>query len=194
MDKRRAQVWIAMADHFLDTETRHDIPRTAFISIAAGFCPEEAHEIWQNEVSPAVSFNAWDVAGEWAGWDEHWLVTEIGRVRAKAKRRSKIHQWLRDHVYPQPLSEIWVAIERCMLRLLEVKDPSRQEQMSRDLTILARHYFDFAIHGDAALEPDAHVRLSALYPEPFQYIMEPVLVSGEAQSANERIRVYLAQH
>ena len=66
----RIDVWVAMADHFLDTETRHDIPFAALRCVEAGLSSVEARSVWQHEVEPAVRFNVWDVAGEWACWDK----------------------------------------------------------------------------------------------------------------------------
>jgi hypothetical protein len=47
VDPKRIEVWVAMADHFLDTETRHDIPLTAMRCIDAGMTFSEARRVWR---------------------------------------------------------------------------------------------------------------------------------------------------
>ncbi|MDB2705549.1 hypothetical protein N9Y67_03295, partial [Pseudomonadota bacterium] len=44
---------------------------------------EELKFILNNEVAPAVSENLLSVAGEWAGFDEEWLVNRIINIRVK---------------------------------------------------------------------------------------------------------------
>ena len=66
-DTNRVDVWEAMADHFLDTETRQDLARTAWRCVQAGLTVEQAARIWRDEICPAVGWNLWQVAGEWAG-------------------------------------------------------------------------------------------------------------------------------
>lgn len=52
-DPQRVDVWVAMADHFLDTETRHELPRTALACLEAGLSAAEARDVWYYEVSRA---------------------------------------------------------------------------------------------------------------------------------------------
>ena len=37
----------------------------------------EMEKILLNEVGPVLAFNLYDIAGEWAGFDENWLVDKI---------------------------------------------------------------------------------------------------------------------
>src|SRR5262245_40531383 len=92
-DPRRVAVWTAMADHFLDTETRHSVPFTALRCLEAGLTSEEACDVWRYEVTPVVGMNLWSVAGVWDGWDEAWLIEQIRRARA-SNRLGPV-RWLR---------------------------------------------------------------------------------------------------
>src|SRR5262245_32653384 len=154
------EVWVAMAEHFLDTETRHDIPLTAMRCLEAGLSPDQAREVWCFEVSPAVAFNAWDVAGEWAAWDRQWLVQRIGELRKIWSNQPGPIQWCLYRARVHFLHGVWVAIERCMEAIAEVS-AERREPMSKDLSFLARHYFDFYL-GRRTVDRKMFDRLQAL--------------------------------
>lgn len=182
---RLEPVWLAMADHFLDTETRHDIPLTALRCVEAGLTSEQAQRVWQDDVSPAVGMNLWSVAGEWAGWDRDWLVKRIERRRASwwygAKRARTLSYWLS---LPVNHGE-WVAIARCMKLLLGVPCDERQ-QTARDLELLARFYFDFC--PPRSNLPHAQLaRLSELRSGPFFEIVEPATQLTEKFAARRRV-------
>jgi len=51
-DAARRAVWIAFADHFLDTETRQELPWAALAAVEAGHSVEQARGIWSVEVRP----------------------------------------------------------------------------------------------------------------------------------------------
>ncbi len=186
-DARRIAIWQAMADHFLDTETRHDIPLTALRCVEAGCTTKEARDIWRFEVSPAVGFNVWQVAGEWAGWDEDWLVERIERRR---KRQSNRPNWLRALSYrcrANIMDGVWHAIGRVMDDLLEFDTSTERVQRARDLIFLAHHYFDFVPNNMPVPGTAERDRLDSLYPEPFSRLMAPALVPGESKSAKARL-------
>jgi len=111
----RVAVWISMAEHFLDTDTQEEIPHTASVCIRSGLSIEDARAIWQHEVSPALYPNLWSVAGEWAGWDEAWLVERI------LKSRRRLRGTLGYLLYRFQVQEhhgVWQEIEHHMQRLL----------------------------------------------------------------------------
>src|SRR5262245_41546245 len=190
-DPRRIDVWVAMAGHFLDTETRHDIPLTAMRCVEANLSTVEARDVWCYEVSPAVAFNAWDIAGEWAAWDREWLLGRIRRVRSRWSNRTNPLRWFLYRARVHFTHRVWLAIERCMDALLEVRSLEERDLMSTDLAYLGRHYFDFCPDDPANMDDATRKRLLALYPEPFRQIMAPALVTGEAALADRRVRVAL---
>jgi hypothetical protein len=75
----RHPVWLALSDLFLDTDTRLSFPYIARTLAASPFTDDELEAIFQNEVAPAVEFNLFDIAGEWAGFGEEWLIATINR-------------------------------------------------------------------------------------------------------------------
>jgi hypothetical protein len=185
----RITVWMAMAEHFLDTETRHDLPQTALTCVRAGLSIEEAHDVWCHEVCPAVGINRLNVAGEWAGWPEDWLVERIEEIRATRASLSRPLRWL-CHQLDLVLTFDWSAIERCMEVLLAAPVDDRAG-LARDLGLLARVYFDFdRIDCFAKLKPVDRERIFSLYPKPFRTLLAPV-AWGEARSGDRRVRAAL---
>ncbi|HEY3256524.1 MAG TPA: hypothetical protein VGJ91_21340, partial [Polyangiaceae bacterium] len=184
-------VWLKMADHFLDSETHHDLPLTALCCVQAGLSTAEARAVWQHEVSPAVGFNLFSVAGEWAYWDRAWLVARIQRVRVSWWNRPGPWRKLRSPM-PPLMGGDWLAIERCMEVLQAVPDAAEREQMARDLARLARHLFDFCPKDLASLEDAEQMRLCQLYPAPFSLLLEPALLRSERAEARRRVQCALA--
>lgn len=87
-EAQRRPVWIALADLYLDTELQDDdFRRIAAVCAASSFSWSEILLINYNEVAPALWFNLQEIAGEWAGWDEEWLVTRIKQHYRAAPRK-----------------------------------------------------------------------------------------------------------
>lgn len=74
--ERRA-VWIAQADLFLDTDVRLWFAYIARVTAASKYTLEELEAICRDEVAPIVESNLLDIAGEWAGFPDEWLVNSI---------------------------------------------------------------------------------------------------------------------
>src|SRR6478609_6253839 len=189
-DPAMLAVWVSMADHFLDTETRHDLPLTALRCVEAGLTPVQAREVWQHDVSPAVGFNLFDIAGEWAGWDEEWLVARIAEAR-----QSRWHgpgRWRKLRL-PMPLmGGQWLAIERIIEFLRAMPDASAQKRAAADLTFLARHLFDFCSTDLSNLASEDRERVRALYPAPFDSLLGSALQTQERAAATLRLQQALA--
>ena len=76
--KRRAPLWVALADLFLDTEMQ--VEHYAAVRQAAltgGFAAAEVKAILLGEVMPVFGFNAIDIAGEWAGFEPEWAAERV---------------------------------------------------------------------------------------------------------------------
>jgi hypothetical protein len=185
-DPRLVAVWEAMAEHFLDTETRQNLPMTALRCVEAGLSVEQAREVWKCDVLPAVGFNVFSVAGEWAGWDRAWLVSRIERIR----RGPRWMRQVRLAFSIDLMRGVRVAIERC-IELLEVTTTTQREQLARDLTFLSHHAFDFVPKSLGAVEPAARERIRALYPNPFERLIGPALARGEAPAVKARLSAAL---
>ncbi len=188
-EKGRPAVWLAMAEHFLDTETRPDLPLTALRCLEAGLSPAEARAVWRYEVTPAVGFNLRSVAGEWAGWNETWLLERVAAVRGRWTVRRGPLGWLRYRALAPHLDAYWRSLERFLQLLGERGSREEQGVLARDLAALARHYFDFAPQPLMAPE---RARAAALCPEPFRYLVAPVVTQAEAGPAEQRLAAALA--
>ena len=74
----RMPVWTAMSELFLDTELLYaDRIRIARILAASPYSESKLEEIMRFEVSPVLKWNLFDIAGEWAGFNEVWLQEKL---------------------------------------------------------------------------------------------------------------------
>jgi hypothetical protein len=89
----RIPVWVALSDLYLDTDVTlsHDyIARTLAVS---PYPLDDLHEMLMYDVHPALYVNLMSVAGEWAGFDEAWLLERIEAVRRQPRWRRRISHW-----------------------------------------------------------------------------------------------------
>ena len=89
----RIPIWIALSDLYLDTDVAlsHDcIARTL---AASPYSLDDLHEMLMYDVHPALYPNLMSVAGEWAGFDEAWLVERIATIRRQPRWRRRISHW-----------------------------------------------------------------------------------------------------
>jgi len=75
---------VALAELYLDTDVRDEIPRLAQRIVTSGLAREQVEQLWRRQVTPAVHWNLKSAAGEWAGFDRRWLLGEVSRKRAAA--------------------------------------------------------------------------------------------------------------
>jgi hypothetical protein len=84
--ERRKPVSVAISEIWLDTELmQDDLQRIAEVMKKSGYSVPQLREIYLFEVAPIVFSNLLVVAGEWAGFDEEWLITKATK---RARRRS----------------------------------------------------------------------------------------------------------
>jgi hypothetical protein len=185
-------IWMSMANHFLDTDTRADIPHTALQCVIGGLSIEEAHAIWLQEVSPVVSHNLWLVAGEWAYWEEEWLFPRIEK-RARRRRIARQDSWrakLRNWFRPDLIPSVWKSIECCM-RVLAQAPLEQRAGLASDLGTLAQCYFFDPLLSAA---PDL-ARLSRLCElrDTVLAVLEPVTLAKERAETSARLARVLAE-
>ena len=77
----RKQVWIALSDLFLDTDVSLLREHDARILASSPYSLSQLDRILVEEVYPACKWTLFSVAGEWAGFDEEWLVARILKRR-----------------------------------------------------------------------------------------------------------------
>lgn len=141
-DPRLEPVWEAMAEHFLDTETRHDVPTTALRCLEAGLHEDDAFAVWCFEVTPVLWPNLWDVAGEWACWPRAWLLEQVAAARAARAREPGLLSRCCYHARIGASHAVWLAIAQSMALLAAVATDQREAACAQ-LAALARCYFDF---------------------------------------------------
>lgn len=104
---RRRPVWVALSELYLDTELQpSDHERIADAIIASGYSIVEVEHILRREVGPIVSVNMLSVAGEWAGFDEDWLVEAI------LKRQNSWRRFMPCFTAFGMIRSHWHAIQR----------------------------------------------------------------------------------
>jgi predicted metal-dependent HD superfamily phosphohydrolase len=187
-NSERIATWESMADHFLDSDMRGEVPRTALTCLRAGLSVEEARDIWRHDVTPALCFNLYLVAGEWGAWDRDWLLQRI------AQKRRRGRGWLARLLYRCEVGgnhAVWLQIEGCMRLLSPMSEPERIA-MTDVLSKLA------AIDNAPALPPSLVAAVRDAYTEPprayhnFAHVLE-VLASFQRVTAWKNPEaVYLA--
>jgi hypothetical protein len=174
----RRAVWVAFADQFLDTETRHLIPSAALRCVEVGLALE-ARDIWRDEVFPVVGHNLFEVAGEWACWPEEWLIEQIAAQRDRRRCLAGLVQRACARICCCACEDRWNAIDRC-IRLLEETPSALRRSTAGDLELLARLYFDFCPASRASISPERRFELHRRYRSEFLPIFRPLVVPGGA--------------
>lgn len=173
-----------MASHFLDSDERASLVETARACIEANLSVRGARSVWRYDVSRAVGYNLWSVAGEWARFDDDWLLARVQRLRARWDNRPGTGRWLRYWIRSRgTVDSDWQAIARIMTLLWAERDAAARAQLGADLHALSQAYFgsaelvdSFALHAAAD-----RARLSHLYHAHFQALMAPVVGPHEAK-------------
>ena len=166
-----------MAEHFLDTETRHALPLTAWRCLDAGLSLQQARGVWRHEVVPAVGFNARTPVGEWAGWDPDWLRQRI--EAARARRPAWLWRRLDAWVDAATLGGIWPALA-AFYGILERCAASERRPTAEALSTLARLWlFEDSLVDPLPPGPAALGRLRQLFPEPLSNALGLALLKEE---------------
>ena len=88
---KRKPLWAALSDLFLDTELQEfQLEYIAKIMKQSGYSVDKIHTILMHEVFPVCIANLHSIAGEWAGFDEDWLVETI----VAAKPPNRLRRWM----------------------------------------------------------------------------------------------------
>lgn len=169
-----------MAEHFLDTETRQDLPFTALSCLGAGMDAATAEHHWLRGVAPTVGPNLLQVAGEWSGWDEQWLFERVDRQLGGSG--SYWWRWF------APKSRDYLRGVVAFMALLQRVPDEAQQAEARLLGQLGRHYFDF---GADPIPPDALQRARELQ-QSFLQAVGPCTLSEERSCCEARLQKALA--
>lgn len=97
----RLPVWEALSEFFLDTELDDDDhQRIAKMLSSSPYSLRQIEDILKHEVYPALIWNLRSIAGEWAGFDQDWLIHQIKpNLNKRPIIRWPLLQWcmIRDH-------------------------------------------------------------------------------------------------
>lgn len=190
IDDANADVVLAMAEHFLDTETRHRLPHTASLCVRAGLNAEQVRSLWCHDVAPVVGMNLLSPAGEWAGWNRDWLLRQIAARRARG--RGWWGRWRNGwsrRMQPGNPGDL-ASLSRFVAVLSDTADVIAHDRMLADLLWLARCFFAMPLD-EAAPSPTERQRLLHRYERHFRLAMAPALLGNESGLGEQRIRATL---
>lgn len=92
-DDARIPVWTALSDLYLDNDVSLSYDHIVRILAASPYSLDELHEMLMYDVHPALYPNLMSVAGEWAGFEEAWLLERIATIRRQPRWRRRISHW-----------------------------------------------------------------------------------------------------
>lgn len=127
-----------MSEHFLDTETRHQLPATALICVEAGLLNEEIEQTWRYDVAPVLGPNLKSPAGEWRGWAADEITQRIhARSRSPLQGVRRALNWP-----PDPLPGYREVLTRTAALLRRRAPGEAREELVHQLATWARAKID----------------------------------------------------
>ncbi len=181
----------AMAEHFLDTETRHRLPGTALACVRGGLDVRAARRAWRTLAFPTVGMNFFDVVGEWMGWDPVALRDSIERTHRSWFGRVPFARWAVYALFGWVCEPYWRAIAR-LIRHLEACPPSWRPARAAALEELLRYGLDFARPKRGTTHADVVAQMRRLRVMEVMSFIEPTLLRDERRRALEAIDARLA--
>lgn len=170
----RRPVWSALGELYLDTDTRPEVPRVAWVLAASGLSETELAYIWQDEVTPALAFNLNVVGGEWGYFDLDWLEDRIVRRQRYVRQLPEpptFTRWLRHlwdvYLWPSEMRRSFQVVMELRGELLALPPPQRQAR-AEVWRWCAHHYFwpDTPLaQARPAGEPDTERVFTTLEPQ-----------------------------
>jgi hypothetical protein len=114
--QKRRPLWVALSELWLDTElSGEELERIARIMADSDLNIEQLRRVYLVEVAPVVSSNLVAIAGEWSGFDEQWLCSQIVSNLRDRPRRTRFWSW-----FPLTRGPMLYATERHWARLVEL--------------------------------------------------------------------------
>ena len=108
----RIPIWLALSNLYLDTELQEDFYLDFAQKIKASpYSLEEVKAINKYEVFPVLQSNLTSVAGEWASFEEAWL---IERITTRLKKRTKLSRLAVEssfYMFKRMQKEHWEKLE-----------------------------------------------------------------------------------
>ena len=115
---QRIPIWIALSEFYLDTELdESDFDRIANKIKASPYSFDEVKKINKYEVFPVLGYNLLDVAGEWAGFDETWLIDSILKSIEKKNLFKKIVVEITFLFFKSMCKDYWINLEKAFIKI-----------------------------------------------------------------------------
>ncbi|HEX8576608.1 MAG TPA: hypothetical protein VF677_09985 [Flavobacterium sp.] len=122
--EERKPIWIELSQLYLDIELQEtDFRYIAFKIIESPYSLDEVKEINKFEVFPVLYTNLLSVAGEWAGFNENWLVNTITGSLAKRNTIKKIGIKILFFTFKWMQTSYWEKLEKIYNELVANPDP-----------------------------------------------------------------------
>jgi hypothetical protein len=134
--ERRRPVWDVMSDVFLDTETRWELPRIAFVLARSGYSAEELEAIWEHEIVPECAWNLLQPAGQWA-----LFVVDEDRLTERAEGGPPTLDRMMGVASPLVIGAQWRAI-KAMREALAALSPEKQVSLAGMWTAFVHAYIE----------------------------------------------------
>ncbi len=149
-----------MSEHFLDTETRHQLPATALICVEAGLLDEEIERTWRYDVAPVLGPNLKSSAGEWRGWAADEITQRIhARSRSPLQGVRRALNWP-----PDPLPGYREVLTRTAALLRRHAPGEAREKLVHELGSWARTKIDATELASVDLAPELDEVLEPAFP------------------------------
>ncbi len=181
------RAWLLLAEHFLDTETRHDLPRAALACVEAGYDVSAIEAALYGRVAPEVGSNLLSITGEWAGWDDAVLLPAMRR------RSGDVSPWRKVLARRLPgVADTADSIGRFM-RLFEATPEDERATTLAALAYLGRLYFDFAPGDPDEQAPRTLERLDAGFVDAFLEAIRPSTYRDDRARGRRELERFRAQ-
>lgn len=111
--KERKPIWIALSEFYLDTELQEsDFRHIAFKIIKSPYSLDEVKKINKYEIFPILQSNLLSVAGQWTGFDEEWLISNITDSLAKRNIVKKLGIESSYLIFKWMCKDYWKRLEK----------------------------------------------------------------------------------
>ncbi len=111
--EERKPIWLVLSDFYLDTELQEsDFRYIASKIIMSPYSFEQVKEINKYEVFPVLQPNLLSVAGEWAGFNEAWLINSIKKSLSRRNIVRKIGLEVSYFTFKWMCKDYWKELEQ----------------------------------------------------------------------------------
>lgn len=125
---QRIPIWIALSEFYLDTELEEsDFNRIANRIIESPYSFEDVKKKNKYEIFPILQPNLLDVAGEWAGFDEVWLIDSIHKSIEKRNVIKKVIIEISYLFFKSMCKNYWINTEKAYNQIQSNKTNSENK-------------------------------------------------------------------